>query len=74
LGVVVGVRVDEAGGQYEAVEVDGCGIGRREVADLGNAPIAYGDIGPSRCRAGPVDDRCATKHEIHDASPGTADA
>ena len=68
-GVRSGSHSDESWREHQAVEVDSCGIGRSDLADLGDAALAYGDVGLLRGRAGAVDDGCAPKNEIHNASP-----
>jgi hypothetical protein len=66
------MRIDEARREHEAVEVDRCGIGRSNGADLGDTTIANRNVGTSRWCSGAVHDRCAPKNEIHDASPKAA--
>ena len=59
LGVVVGVAVDDAGRQREAVAGDGLAGSAEIVADGGDDAIAHGDIGADGRRPGAVDDRRA---------------
>jgi len=70
LPVVVGVDVDEAGGDDGAIGVDlspALGLDR---ADLDDATAADGDVRRARCRTGPVNDGAGSDDEIerHPAS------
>ena len=59
LGVVVGVDVDEAGGDDAAVRVEGA-VTLQVLADVGDPPAGDGHVGPPRGRAGAVDHRPAS--------------
>ncbi len=73
LGVVVGVQVDEAGGDEHAAGVDHAGaVGPGGgVGTDGRHPLALDhDVGPDRRRPGAVDDRAAADGDRHaPASP-----
>ncbi len=54
LGVVVGMGIDDARHEREAGRVYAFACAITNVADRGNAPLAYGYAGLLRCGAGPV--------------------
>ena len=68
LGVVVGVDVDEAGSQYEPVEVDLGGAIGGDVTDGRDAPAFDSHVGPaSRC-ARAVDEVPVAEYDVHQSS------
>ena len=73
LGVVVGVEVDEAGGDVEAVGVEHLArVARRDAADLGDDPVPDGDVRAIPRHTGPVEDGAAANQPIvgrHDPPP-----
>ena len=68
LPVVVGVDVDEAGGDDGAVGVDAAAglpdAGAVAVADRADSVAVDGHVGPPGRRPGPVDDGCAGDHQV----------
>jgi hypothetical protein len=64
LHVVVGVDVDEAGRDDEAVRVDDAACVVRDAADRGDSPVAHRDVGGVGGQAGSVDDAAAADHEV----------
>ena len=64
LGVVVGVDVDEAGGDHEAARVDLARAALADLADRADAPVLDGHVGPPPRLAAAVHHGAAANHEI----------
>src|SRR5204862_466805 len=64
LAVVVGVDVDEAGGDQLAARVDFFGAGAGDLSNGGDAAVLDRDIGFERRLAGPVDDGPAAHDQV----------
>ena len=64
LAVVVGVDVDEAGGDEQAVGVDGARRGALDRADLGDDAVADGHVGRAGLGARAVDDGAAADDQV----------
>src|SRR5262249_29287461 len=70
LPVVVAVDVDPARGHEEPVGGKHSSPGTNIRADLDDATVVDRDVGRSRRRPGPVDDRASADHEVvHPCSP-----
>jgi hypothetical protein len=69
LGVVVGVGVDEPGGDHEALGVEHLGGVVAHLAHRHDPPVPHPDVGPAAGRTRPVDHRRPTNHEIEHAHP-----
>ena len=72
LAVVVGVDVDEAGGDHRTVGIDLTSPAAGHPSDLDDDPVGDRHVGEPGRRAGAVDDVPSTDHQVcdHDASPG----
>ena len=67
LRVVVGVEVDEAGGDVEAVRVEDLArVARRDAANFGDDPVLDGDVRAIPRHAGSVEDGAAANEPIVD--------
>jgi hypothetical protein len=64
LAVVVGVDVDEAGGDQQAVGVDRAPGGAVDLADGGDHPVGDGDVGGAGRGTGAVDDGAAADDQV----------
>ena len=64
LRVVVGVRVDDAGGHHLPVGVDLAGAGLLHEADLGDAAVLDGDVGPPPRQPRAVHHDAVADHQI----------
>ncbi len=68
----MGVQVDEAGRHDQAAGIDGfVGLGRSDMADLGDPAVLDADVAPEAWQAAAVDDHAAANYAIvsgHDSS------
>ena len=71
LRIVVGVQVDDAGGQRQALCVDPAACGAEVLADGGDAAVLHRQVACAGRRAEPVDERCVFDYEVvHGNLPG----